>query len=57
MMDTTRMFPREMGHHKPEQVSIFGPYFPQKKSSGQFEFWICIVMAFACGVFMRSIWG
>lgn len=57
MTDTTRMFPRNMGHYKPEQVSIFGPYKAKNKSSGQMEFWICIALAFFAGVFVRSIWG
>lgn len=53
---TTRMFPREMGHHKPEQKSIFGPYKPKKKTSGQTEFWICIALAFFSGFFVHAIW-
>lgn len=57
MIDTTQMFPRKMGYGHPEQVAIFGPYTPQKKSSGQVEFWICIALAFVCGIVFKSIWG
>lgn len=57
MNDTTRMYPRQMGNFKPEQVAIHGPYTPEKKSSGQLDFWICVILAFAVGFSIRSIWG
>jgi len=57
MNNTTQTYPRQSGTHKPEQVSIFGPYTPQKKYSGQIEFWISMIGAFLVGYWVRSFWS
>ena len=54
---TTMTYPREMGHAKPEQHTIYGPYKHEPKHSGAADFWVAITLAFAAGFLVSHLWG
>jgi hypothetical protein len=53
---TTRTYPRQIGHVKPEQVAIFGPYTNDPKNDTA-QFWVYIALAFAAGFLTHLLWG
>ena len=55
---TIRKYPRTTVEAFNQDTTIQGPYAPDtKKLSADAEYWVQIVLAFACGFLVHLLWG